>query len=229
MSEVDRIKSVYALRDASGKRGLYTMFNPSALFFHQSRERALLRVLKTAGLEDLKDRQILEVGCGNGGVLRDMVRYGADPANCSGVDLLKGRIEEAKRISPNMSFSCTNAETLPFDDGTFDIVMSFTVFSSILDRTMREGLAKEMLRVLRPDGMVLYYDYHMDNPRNRDVRGVKKRDIEALFKGCEINLRRVTLAPPLARALAPISTVVCEMLEAIPLLRTHYLGLFRKK
>lgn len=228
MKEADRIKEAYARRDRSGKAELYTLFNPSALFLFHQRERALLEALKEAGLDGLWDKRILEVGCGTGGVLRDFIRYGARPENCSGIDLLPDRIETARRLSTNIDFRCGDAESLPYGEGSFDIVLSFTVFSSVLDMAMRESLAGEMLRVLRPGGIVLYYDYHMDNPRNRDVRGVKRKDIEALFTGCDISLRRVTLAPPLARVLAPISTVLCEVLEALPVLRTHYLGVMRK-
>jgi hypothetical protein len=31
-----------------------------------------------------------------------------------------------------------------------------------------------MLRILKPEGMVLWYDYHMNNPGNPDVRGGKE-------------------------------------------------------
>ena len=48
-----------------------------------------------------------------------------------------------------------------------------TVFSSTLDRRMRQNIAREMLRVLKPEGIVLWYDYHVNNSRNPDVRGVK--------------------------------------------------------
>ena len=77
-----------------------------------------------------------------------------------------------------------------------------------------------MLRVLRPGGVMLWYDYHVDNPRNADVRGVTEaRDARAVSR-CRLDLRRVTLAPPLARALAPHSRLACQLLEAIPFLRT---------
>jgi hypothetical protein len=60
------------------------------------------------------------------------------------------------------------------------------------------------------------------------VRGVKKREIHRLFPGCRIELRRITLAPPLVRVLAPYSWLSCYLLERIPWLCTHYLGVIRK-
>ncbi|MCC7210276.1 MAG: hypothetical protein IT451_00360 [Candidatus Brocadia sp.] len=45
---------------------------------------------------------------------------------------------------------------------------------------MKKGIAAEMLRVLEPDGVILWYDYYMNNPKNPDVKGVKKRNSRTL-------------------------------------------------
>src|SRR2546422_3042072 len=67
-------------------------------------------------------------------------------------------------------------------------------------------------------------DLRIDNPRNLDVRGITRREIAALFPSCRIELRRVTLAPPVARWVAARSRTAAFLLAGIPLLRTHYLG-----
>lgn len=229
MNEVERIKQVYKKRDCQDKRKLYTLFNISALYMYQQQEKSILKLLKRTGFSKLEDKLILDVGCGSGGVLREFIKYGARPKNLHGIDLLPDRIEEAERLSPNIEFTCGNAENLPYEDNFFDMILCFTVFSSILDRRMRQNIVREMLRVLKPEGIVLWYDYHVNNPRNPDVRGVKKREIHELFSGCEIHLRRITLAPPIVRALAPYSIILCQVLEKIPLLCTHYLGVIRKR
>jgi len=185
--------------------------------------------LKKAGISDLSFAKIPDLGCGTGGVLREFVKYGASPENCFGFDLLPDRIETAKRISPNMNFQCGNAEFLPYQDSFFDMILCFTVFTSIFDKTMKQNIAKEMFRVLKSDGIILWYDYHMNNPKNPDVRGVKAEEIQLLFPKCHIHLARTTPAPPLARAVAPYSTILCQLLEKIPLLCMHYLGIIRKQ
>jgi hypothetical protein len=86
-----------------------------------------------------------------------------------------------------------------------------------------------MLRVLKPRGLVLWYDFHVGSPRNRDVRAVGRSEIAGLFPGCSMSLQRVTLAPPIARLAAPRSWLLCRLLDAIPLLRTHYLGVIWKQ
>jgi len=226
--EMSRIKEAYARR-ATHVGDRYSVFNVASLFTIQGLERALLRMLKDNDLTSLEGKRILEVGCGTGGVLRRFIQYGADPANLCGIDLLPDRIERARYLWPNVDFRCGNAEQLPYDDESFDIVMQFTVFTSILDPRMKRNVAREMLRVLKRGGIILWYDYHMNNPRNPDVRGVGKREIQALFPDCSIDLRRVTLAPPLTRLLAPYSWLVCYLLEKIPFLCTHYLGVIRKR
>ena len=63
--------------------------------------------------------------------------------------------------------------------------------------------------------------------RNADVRRVTYDEIRQLFPGCAIRLKRLTLAAPLARLVAPHSTMLYRALDSIPFLRTHYLGVIR--
>lgn len=228
-AEITRIKAVYAKRACTVPGNRYTHFNPGNLFIVQERERRLLAVLARYGYEDLDARTILEVGCGTGHWLREFVQWGARPENLAGVDLLPERIAEARHRCPaGVTVQCGSATKLNFPEASFDLVLQSTLFTSILDQDMRRVIASEMLRVMKPDGAVLWYDYHVDNPRNPDVRGVGKREIHRLFPGCRIELRRLTLAPPLARRLAPCSRLLCSLLARIPLLCTHYLGVIRK-
>ena len=228
MNEVERVKRAYKKRKVEGKAQLYNLFSKAALFSFQQREKAILQILTQSGLDNLSNEKIFDLGCGKGGVLRDFIKYGANPENCFGIDLLTDRIEEAKRISPNMDLRCGNAEKLPFENESFDIILCFTVFSSILEENMRKNIASEMLRVLKPDGIILWYDYFMNNPKNPDVRGVRKKEIHELFPKCEVFLRRITLAPPITRLIAPRSYLLCYLLEKIPFLKTHYLIIIKK-
>lgn len=227
--EIDRIKDAYARRKDRIPAERYSFFNPAHLFMVQDRDREIIEAFSRFGIGSLRDKKILDIGCGDGSELRNLMRYGARPENLSGVDLLPGRIEAATALSPNIDFRCCSAENLPYGDELFDIVIQLTVFTSILDHEMKRSIAREMVRVLRPDGIILWYDYHMDNPRNPDVKGVRKKEIYGLFPGCAVFLKRVTLAPPLLRAFAPLSTIFCRILGKIPFLRTHYLGVIRKR
>jgi len=229
MNEIERIKAAYERRKNKEKGRLYSYFNQANLFVIHQRERAIIHALKQLRLSDLSDKKILDVGCGSGGFLREFVKYGAKPKNLYGIDLLEERIEKARELNPNIDFRCGDASNLPYEDHFFDMVMQFTVFTSILDCRMKEKIAFEMLRVLKAGGTILWYDYYVNNPWNPDVKGVKKKEIKRLFPNCMLSLKRVTLAPPVVRSLVPLSIILCLMLDKIPLLRTHYLGMIRRK
>jgi ubiquinone/menaquinone biosynthesis C-methylase UbiE len=224
--EEARIRKVYSERKEKAVYAeLYSYFNPSQLFMVQDRERHMLRLLRRHGGEDLKSKKILEIGCGGGHWLRDFVRWGALPENLVGIDLLEDRVTEARRMCPSgIKIECGSAAKLEFVDETFDLVLQSTVFTSVLDLSLRQKIANEMTRVLKPTGLILWYDYHVNNPWNRNVRGVKRSEIDRLFPGCRIHLRRITLVPPLTRLIAPYSYLGCYLLGKFPPLCTHYLG-----
>ena len=226
--EIERIKKVYERRKEWVPSQRYSFFNDSNLFLVQRREWEILKVFKLHKIISLEDYKILDIGCGKGGELINFIRYGAKPANLYGIDLRDESIDEAKKISPNIEFKSGNAEILPYESDFFDIVMQFTVFTSILDINMKKNVAAEIIRVLKPGGIVLWYDYHVDNPKNSDVRGVTKKEIHKLFSDCNIHLRRITLAPPLVRAIVPYSVLACYCLEKMIIFNTHYLGIIRK-
>jgi len=90
---------------------------------------------------------------------------------------------------------------------------------------MKQGLAREMIRVVKPDGAILWLDFRVSKRSNRNVKAIREAEIRSLFSGCRIKTSSVLLAPPLARVLAPHCWTACELLHLVPLLRTHYAAL----
>jgi ubiquinone/menaquinone biosynthesis C-methylase UbiE len=225
--EEERIREKYGRRRPEDSR--YSWFNPGQVFMLQERDRRVLEALKRAGVGSLADKQILEVGCGRGAWLRDLIQWGAQPSNLKGVELLTDRVEEARRLCPGgVQILCGSASQLEFPADSFDIVLQSTVFTSIQDDALKRQVAAEMIRVVRPSGLILWYDFRVNNPRNPDVTGVGRKEISELFRGCRMDLWSLTPAPPLARAVAPWSWLGCYLLGMVPWLRTHYLGVIRK-
>jgi hypothetical protein len=109
-----------------------------------------------------------------------------------------------------------------------DLVLQSTVFSSLLDDAFQQRLAHTMWQWLKPGGAVLWYDFTVNNPRNPDVRGVPLRRVQALFPQGRITHRRVTLAPPLARAVCALHPALYGVFNVLPLLRTHVLAWVHK-
>jgi ubiquinone/menaquinone biosynthesis C-methylase UbiE len=229
MNESERIKKAYNKRKIQQKGNLYSYFNKGNLYIIQSRERIILDLLREFNFSKLSDKKILDVGCGYGGELRNIVKYGAKPNHLYGIELIEDRIEIAKDVNPNINFRCGNALNLPYQDESFDIVAQFTVFTSILKKGIKKDIAKEMLRVLKKEGIILWYDFSYNNPRNPDVKGIKKKEIINLFPNCKFTFKRVTLAPPIVRFIAPRSWLLCYLFEKLSFLCTHYLVIIRKE
>lgn len=227
--EVERIRVVYAGRTRAAGCPGRSLLAPYNLCAVQEREQVLIELLRRRGVESLAGMNILDVGCGEGMLLRHLLDHGAEPRRSTGIDLLEERVQKGARLSPGLGFLSANGAELPFGDSRFDLVFQFCVFTSVLDARIRQALAAELLRVLRPQGVLVWYDFFYDNPRNANVRGIGRAEIAGLFPGCRLTLRRVTLAPPLGRVVAPLSPALYHILSRLRIFCTHYLCLVEKR
>jgi SAM-dependent methyltransferase len=220
--EPDAVAQRYARRV---DRGLYSPLRPEVWHAVQERQRAMLHAFARLGWTDLSSRRLLEVGCGGGGNLLDALRFGFAPEHLTGLELLPERCAQARAVLP-MAVTLIEGDALvaPLPADSFDIVQAYTVFSSLLDDDFSQRLAAQMWRWVKPGGGVLWYDFSFDNPRNPDVRGVPLRQVQSLFpQGVLQCSQRVTLAPPLSRALCRLHPALLPVVNSLPWLRTHVL------
>jgi SAM-dependent methyltransferase len=219
------IATQYARRDANVDAKRYSLFEAAALRAQLERLDAMLALLRAERWCTLADRSIVEVGCGAGGNLLDMLRLGASPERLCGIELLPERVIAARRCLPAaLKIIEGDATTVSIAPSSQDVVIAFTVFSSLLDHTSQDQLAAAIWRWLKPGGGVLWYDFVVDNPRNRDVRGIPMRRLRALFPKARLTARRVTLLPPLARAVGRIHPgLIVPLAACLPFLKTHRL------
>lgn len=223
-SDENEIRSVaerYARRDPGD---LYSPLRPEVWQARQERQRAMLRLLARHAMQPLNRLRLLEIGCGHGSNLLELASLGFDASLLVGNELLPERAAVARRQLPAVTTVHEgDATKLPFDAGSFDLVYQSTVFSSLLDDAFQRRLADVMWRWVRPGGAVLWYDFTYNNPRNVDVRGVPLARVRALFPGGKIDVRRITLAPPLSRRVVKLHPGGYRALNALPFLRTHLL------
>jgi ubiquinone/menaquinone biosynthesis C-methylase UbiE len=167
------------------------------------------------------------MGCGRGRVLAEFLNFGAAPRNIYGMDLLVDRLVDAHEQLPASHFVNADGQSIPYPSRSFDVVLQYTALSSILDPQIRQRVAQEMLRILKPNGLILSYDFWL-NPSNRQTRGIRPAEIKGLFPDCQREFHRVTLAPPITRRLASISWGLCLFLESLKIFNTHYLVTIQK-
>ena len=126
----------------------YSPLNASTYMSEQEKERALIKLIKREKLEPLGNKRLLEIGCGSGINLLQLIRLGFQPSNLFANDILAERLIEAKKRLPNqVSFFEGDILSQNFDDESFDIVFQSMVFSSILDSDFKEKLSQKMWRL----------------------------------------------------------------------------------
>ena len=229
MNDQDEPRAIaerYARRAVADR---YSAMRPDVWQTLHERQRALLALFARLGWADLSDKRLLEVGCGSGGNLLELLRLGFAPQCLIGVELLPERYAQARHVLPAaIALHAGDALQLELPAASQDVVFVSTVFSSLLDDAFQQRLAPAMWRWVKPGGGVLWYDFTVNNPRNADVRGVPLARLRALFPEGRVQAQRVTLAPPIARAVTRVHPALYTLFNALPLLRTHVLAWIAK-
>lgn len=120
-------------------------------------------------LGDLRDKRVVEYGCGLGKLTVLLARSGA---HVSAFDLSESSIDVARQrarlvgVEDRITFSVAPGEALPFMDASFDLAFGKAVLHH-LDPT---ASAKELARILRPGGRAAFSEPLGTNPIVQVVR-----------------------------------------------------------
>jgi len=101
----------------------------------------------------LQGARVLDVGCGDGILVRLMAREGAA---VTGLEISEDQLARARAAATvaGESYRVGRAEALPFDDEVFDIVVFFNSLHHVPVEDQETALA-ESARVLKPGGHLL--------------------------------------------------------------------------
>jgi ubiquinone/menaquinone biosynthesis C-methylase UbiE len=125
-------------------------------------------------------KSVLDVGCGTGYVV---FTYASHGAKMTGVDIAEKSVELTKKrlaltgLSANIQWA--NAEQLPFENNTFDLVTSYGVLHHTPDTAKA---IQEVLRVLKPGGKAIMMFYHKNSFAYR-VLFPAKRMLQPKWRG----------------------------------------------
>jgi hypothetical protein len=64
---------------------------------------------------------------------------------------------------------------------------------------------------------------------NKQTRGLLLAEIRDAVLGCNIEHKKITLAPPISRKLVPVSWLLSALIEKVTLFNTHYLTIIRPR
>ncbi len=125
---------------------------------HQRLQQRIQLVLDRLG----QCESFLDIGCGSGQYLRAVAAQGVP--RVVGIDESPDRLEEARRASPHAEIYQARAESLPFSDQSFDVVLTAQVLHEVLLFGKPHELSRvvcEIKRVLKPGGRLIALD-HLD-------------------------------------------------------------------
>jgi len=225
-----RIRTAYSGEARQNKSELYQWYRQDALLARYRLRAVAASMLVHRGWDDLRHKEMLDVGCGSGSWLRTLVEWGARPEQLHGIDLREERVEYARFLAPHCDWQVASGFALPYADASMDFVSAHTVFSSIVEQDSRVAMATEMMRVVKSDGLIMLFDFRVSDPRNRDTVGIPRQEVQRLFPGFHMNAKSLVLAPPLARLLVNRYPCLTVLLEGLcPPLRMHALYLLSRK
>lgn len=150
-------------------------------------------------ISKISEAKILEIGAGQGNNVATFLEAGFKKENIFANELLQERLVALQSKVLQQNIFSGNAINIDYNL-KFNCIYQSTVFTSILNNDDRKNLAKKMWEILEVDGLIFWYDFIYNNPKNKQVKKVTMEEIRLLFPTAKkITFQKITLAPPIGR------------------------------
>jgi len=232
MDELKRIRNAYShFEESDNYKKLHTPFGLSS-YYQDNLKRKLIFIFRKKGFLTLNELKVLDVGIGKGSNVPDFFKFGINFKSLFGLDILFDRLRFLKNnYKEILVFNC-DAQKVSFKNKSFDIVTQFVVFSSILEDNVCQNIATEMLRVLKDDGMIIWYDAHGGKMLSEHTRSYSEEQIKEFFPNCKYEFKRIIPHSQLSLRLGKYEWgwVLLDIIEKIfPFLNCMQLCVIKKK
>jgi SAM-dependent methyltransferase len=190
-------------------------------FFTEAKARVLLDAIRRL-LGDPRDVRVLDVGCGPGETDAYLVPHVGE---LQGIDVSEGILEAARARNPEVAYTAFDGVRFPFDDASFDFAFAICVLHHV-PRPSWPGFVGELVRVVRPKGVVAIVEHNPFNPLTRlvvhrcefddDAVLLRRRQVETLERqaGAEpVDSRYIVFFPWRSRLLERVE----RGLDMVPL------------
>ena len=152
----------------------------------------------------------LEVGCGSGAMAAEVLRRFPD-VRLTAIDVDESMVAAARRrlgpFGDRARVRRADATALPFDDGSFDATLSFTMLHHVVDWELAVG---ELVRVLRPGGRLLGFDLladrvgRVERGHHHGIRRMHHAELEQALRGLPVE--QTSIRPAFARLVTRFTT-----------------------
>lgn len=141
----------------------------------------IFKFLKSKNI-DFAQCKILDVGCGNGALLRTIAEIKENSDNLYGYDLSEYRIKQAENLNPNIKYNIGDITNFKINDKKFDIIFAVNVFMHLNTIEEIENSLKNIKDMLNENGVFIWYDAYYDNhfnaPDNSDSCGFNPNEMD---------------------------------------------------
>lgn len=132
------------------------------------------------------DTQVLDLGCGEGRVIRHLISKGIRVQNVVGVDVSSKLIEIAQRSTPEAKYLHGSLDEVQLPQGSFDLITANMVFHHMTNSELETTLER-IYELLKPEGQLFFVDTDPDhNDEGIDPANLNKWLMQQTPWGTEI-------------------------------------------